>query len=230
MHILYEINYYNVRSFDGWFRILQTRSNAITKLTAHVSPTCKSRRMTQMPAYSQVDEALFSGGSAVCAAECHGVLCGILCASGTSDMQRWVRHLFEAPATDREITAGSLRLLHDVHQCTLTEINHETLEFTMLIPEPTEPMDIRISGLADWCSGFGLGLIMGGLNDQMLVSDDVREFVEDVQYISDASFVEEDNNPDQLEKSFTEIEEYVRMGVLLINEELQPISQKPTIH
>lgn len=183
-----------------------------------------------MPAYTQVDEALFSGGSAVCAAECHGVLCGILCASGSSDMQRWVRHLFEARTTDREITADSLKLLHDVHQCTLTEINHETLEFTMLLPDQAESMDVRISGLADWCSGFSLGLIMGGLNVKMLLSDDVREFVEDVQYISDASFTEDDNNPDQSEQSFTEIEEYVRMGVLLLNEELQPVSQKPTIH
>jgi len=50
----------------------------------------------QMPPYAEVDQALFSGGSAVCAAECHGVLCGILCASGSSDIQGWVRHLFEA--------------------------------------------------------------------------------------------------------------------------------------
>ena len=184
----------------------------------------------QMPAYTQVDEALFSGGSAVCAAECHGVLCGILCASGSSDMQRWVRHLFEARTTDREISADALKLLHDVHQCTLSEINHETLDFSMLLPDPAESMDVRISGLADWCSGFSLGLIMGGLNDKMLVSDDVREFVEDVQYISDASFSADDTSSDQSEQSFTEIEEYVRMGVLLINEELQPISQKPTIH
>ncbi len=186
--------------------------------------------MVAMPVYSQVDDALFSGGSAVCAAECHGVLCGILCASGSSDMQQWVRHLFEARTTDREISADSLRLLHDVHQCTLSEINHETLEFTMLLPDQLESLDVRISGLADWCSGFSLGLIMGGLNDQMLVSDDVREFVEDVQYISGASFSEEESDLDQAEKSFTEIEEYVRMGVLLINEELQPLKQKPTIH
>lgn len=184
----------------------------------------------EMPDYAQVDEALFSGGSAVCAAECHGVLCGILCASGSSDMQRWVRHLFEARSTDREITDGALKLLHDVHQVTLAEINHETLEFTMLLPNQAESMDVRISGLADWCSGFSLGLIMGGLNDKMLISDDVREFVEDVQYISDAKFTDDDNNTDQSEQSFTEIEEYVRMGVLLLNEELQPISQKPTIH
>ena len=71
---------------------------------------------------------------------------------------------------------------------------------------------------------------MGGLNDKMLVSSDVREFVEDVQYISDASFGDDDNKSEQTERSFTEIEEYVRMGVLLLNEELQPVAQKPTIH
>lgn len=184
----------------------------------------------QMPQYAQVDEVLFSGGSSVGAAECHGVLCGILCASGSSDMQRWVRHLFETRTMDRELSANALKLLHDVHQCTLTEINHETLEFTMLLPDQSESMDVRISGLADWCSGFSLGLIMGGLNDKMLVSSDVREFVEDVQYISDASFGDDDKKSEQAERSFTEIEEYVRMGVLLLNEELQPVAQKPTIH
>lgn len=186
----------------------------------------------QMPDYTNVNEALDAGGSAVCAAECHGVLCGILCASGASDMQLWVRHLFEARTKDGEISAESLKLLHELHQCTLQEINHETLEFTMLLPEQSESMDVRITGLADWCSGFSLGLIMGGLSESMMVSTDVKEFVEDVQYISDASFSEEDK-PEAVEQSFVEIEEYIRMGVLLLNEELQPITQstdKPTIH
>jgi len=67
----------------------------------------------QMPAYFQVDNALFS------------------------------RHLFEARVEDRELTADSLKLLHDVHQCTLEEINHETLEFTMLLPDQSEAIDVR---------------------------------------------------------------------------------------
>jgi uncharacterized protein YgfB (UPF0149 family) len=183
-----------------------------------------------LPDYIEVEEALSGGGSMVSASECHGVLCGILCASGSSDMQGWVRHLFEARAEKKEISAQALKTLHDVHQVTVNEINHETLEFSLLLPDGAQPIDSRIGALADWCGGFSLGLSMGGLQDRMLLNDDVREFVEDVQYISDASFSSEGDSEEHTEQSLVEIEEYLRMGVLLLNEELQPLSASPTIH
>jgi len=183
-----------------------------------------------LPEYTDVGEALSGGGSVVSAAECHGVLCGILCASGSSDMQGWVRHLFESRVEKKEISADALKILHDVHQATVSEINHETLEFTLLLPEAAQSIDLRISALADWCGGFSLGLSMGGLQDRMLLNEDIREFVEDVQYISDASFNAESDTEEQTEQSLVEIEEYIRMGVLLLNEELQPLPASPTIH
>lgn len=183
-----------------------------------------------LPEYSEVNDALAGGGSPVRASECHGVLCGILCASGSSDMQGWVRHLFESRIEKKEISAEALKILHDVHQATVGEINHETLEFTLLLPDIDQSLDARISALADWCGGFSLGLSMGGLQDRMLVNDDVREFVEDVQYISDASFSSEGGSEEHTEQSLVEIEEYLRMGVLLLNEELQPLPASPTIH
>jgi len=183
-----------------------------------------------LPEYEKVEDALSGGGSQVSASECHGVLCGILCASGSSDMQGWVRHLFESRVEKKEISAQALKILHDVHQATVNEINHETLEFTLLLPDGAESLDLRIGALADWCGGFSLGLSMGGLQDRMLLNDDVREFVEDVQYISDASFSAESESEEHTEQSLVEIEEYLRMGVLLLNEELQPLPASPTIH
>jgi len=183
-----------------------------------------------LPEYSDVEDALAGGGSLVSASECHGVLCGILCASGSADMQGWVRHLFESRSEKMEISAQALKTLHDVHQATVSEINHETLEFSLLLPDGGQPLDSRVGALADWCGGFSLGLSMGGLQDRMLLNDDVREFVEDVQYISDASFSTESESAEHTEQSLIEIEEYLRMGVLLLNEELQPLPASPTIH
>lgn len=183
-----------------------------------------------LPGYTDVEDALAGGGSVVSASECHGVLCGILCASGSSDMQGWVRHLFENRVEKKEISAEALKILHDVHQATVSEINHETLEFTLLLPDSTQLLETRISALADWCGGFSLGLSMGGLQDRMLLNEEVREFVEDVQYISDASFNAESDTEEHTEQSLVEIEEYLRMGVLLVNEELQPLPASPTIH
>ncbi len=184
-----------------------------------------------LPEYSEVDDALSSGGSLVRAAECHGVLCGILCASGSSDMQGWVRHLFESRDEKLDISAGALKILHDVHQSTLTEINHESFEFSLLLPHIDCAIEDRIEALSDWCSGLSLGLSMGGLQDKMLENEDVLEFVQDVQNIAEACFGAESDSEEQTEQSLAEIEEYLRMGVILLNQELRPSTvPSPTIH
>ncbi len=164
------------------------------------------------------------------AAECHGVLCGILCASGASDMQGWVGYLFEQRDENSNITESALQILHDVHQSTLSEINHENLEFTLLLPPDDELLVERLLAVSDWCSGFSLGLSMGGLQDKMLGNEEAREFLEDLQHIASACSSAGEDSEDQSEESLSEIEEYIRMGVLLLNEELQPLATSPTIH
>ena len=184
-----------------------------------------------LPEFSEVDDALSSGGSLVRAAECHGVLCGILCASGSADMQGWIRHLFESRDEKLDITANALRVLHDVHQGTLAEINHETFEFSLLLPSVDTAIEERINAVSEWCSGLSLGLSMGGLQDKMLSNDDVQEFIQDVQYIAEACFRPDTEEEDHTEESLAEIEEYLRVGVLLLNDELQPTAAaSPTIH
>ncbi len=183
-----------------------------------------------LPDFSTVNDALSSGGSLVRAAECHGVLCGILCTTGSTDMQGWVRHLFASRDESVDISANALKILHDVHQGTLAEINHETFDFSLLLPEQESALDDRMLALSDWCSGFSLGLSMGGLQDKMLDNDDVREFIQDVQYIAEACVKPESDSDENTEQSLVEIVEYLRMGVLLLNEELQPPAPAPTIH
>ena len=123
-----------------------------------------------------------------------------------------------------------ITLCHDVHQGTLAEINHETFDFSLLLPEYECAIDDRMLALSDWCSGFSLGLSMGGLQDKMLSNEDVKEFIQDVQYIAEACVKPESDSDENTEQSLVEIEEYVRMGVLLLNEELQPTAPAPTIH
>ena len=184
----------------------------------------------ELPAFDQVQDALLAAGSVVDGSECHGVLCGILCASGSSDMQGWVRHLFENRTESGDIPAAALQVLHDLHQATLTGINHETLEFNLLLPDDGQGAEKKLQALADWCSGFSFGLTLGGLRDQMLNSDDSREFVQDLQHIANASLGVDGRDDEHTEQSLTEIEEYIRMGVLMLNEDLQPVTQSPSIH
>jgi len=65
--------------------------------------------------------------------------------------------------------------------------------------------------------------------------EDTAELMKDMieisragQDVDDAGIEESDDNDDEL--AYMEIEEYVRMGVLLIYEELQPLQSTQTIH
>jgi len=55
-------------------------------------------------------------------------------------------------------------------------------------------------------------------------------YLPDQREISAAGFADDAREDEQDEESLVQIEEYVRMGVLLLNEELQPVRQSPTIH
>ena len=47
--------------------------------------------------YQAVSDALESAAVATPAADCHGLLCGLICAAGFADQKLWVAELFEAP-------------------------------------------------------------------------------------------------------------------------------------
>ena len=66
-----------------------------------------------------------------------------------------------------------------------------------------------------------------------------QELIRDILEISRAGYVADDeaeenitleNHDDEDEAAFMEVSEYVRMGVLLIYEELQPLQSSQTVH
>jgi len=45
--------------------------------------------------YQAVSDALQRAAAATPAADCHGLLCGLICAAGFADQKLWVAELFE---------------------------------------------------------------------------------------------------------------------------------------
>ena len=74
--------------------------------------------------------------------------------------------------------------------------------------------------LVDWCQGFLAGL---GLSSVQTSDDQVLEMIKDISEISQLEVDLLDNEENV--QDFYEIVEYVRMGVLFIQEALQPSKQ-----
>lgn len=93
------------------------------------------------------------------------------------------------------------------------------MQFTLLLPGDDESIAERTGALADWARGFALALLRGDELTLESLEGDSAEVVRDLLKISDAR-PGEDSEED--ERALVELEEYMRVGVQLVFEELQP--------
>ena len=169
------------------------------------------------------------------AAEAHGALCGMLCARGTVELSEWVDHVVGQQEQGSELLHDVVHKMSDLHQATMEMMNDVTGEFRLLLLDEDDPLPERVDALAAWCQGFIYGLAAGGITEESELPEDTAELLKDMIEISrarhdaDDEEVEESDASDD-EVAYMEIEEYVRMGVLLIYEELQPVQSTQTIH
>lgn len=97
------------------------------------------------------------------------------------------------------------------------------MQFSLLLPDEAESIGERTGALADWARGFVLALLRGdGLRIDDLEADSA-EVVRDLFKISEA---QPGGDDEEDERALMELEEYLRVGVQLVFEELQPQSQE----
>ena len=183
--------------------------------------------------YQEYADSLQSVGAEFAVSESHGMLCGLLCAGGPAEAKKLWRELLlpQDVSADNAVIKSFDQTCAQVFDETKRQINHETLDFhLLLVAEADADLLERTESLANWCQGYVYGLGIGGFRDAAYKGTDVPELVRDFSEISRAGY--DDFEPDEEElEAFSELEEYVRVGVLLINETLQPVKQpQPIVH
>ena len=193
--------------------------------------------MSTEPDIEILDEALFKVNAMMGAAESHGVLCGMLCAQGAIELSAWIAHVLGEQEEGNVLLHDTVHLLSELHRQTIEKVNDISGSFYMLLPDDDEDLLGRTEALANWCQGFVYGLAAGGISDDTKLPGDTQEILMDFVEISRAGHhlgdddvieVVDVNEEDEL--AFVEVVEYVRTGVMLINEELQSMVPSPTIH
>jgi uncharacterized protein YgfB (UPF0149 family) len=101
-------------------------------------------------------------------------------------------------------------------------------QFDLLLPDEAEALSVRMQALVDWCSGFLAGLALGGLQDTDSLDTELKEIMQD--FIEITRMEVDVDSDEENEKAFTEIEEYVRVGVMTIGLALRPRQDAPTLH
>lgn len=166
--------------------------------------------------YEDLESALERETVGTTAAECHGLLCGLLCGPEDTSEEAWLREICE----DIEARPELLAVLRGVREDAVRQLFGGQLDFTPLLPADGEALSARSTALGTWCDGFLVGLTLGGVRDWEGLSEDAREIVAD---FSEFTRIEPEPQADEAnEAAYAELVEYVRVGVLLLNEELRP--------
>ena len=178
--------------------------------------------MIERPDYTRLMQSLEKSAAEMLAAESHGALCGMVCAGGKVELGDWLEQVFEPLDLEDVHIKEASKLLVGLFQSTQAQLNDPEAGFELLLPDDDEALAKRTEALAQWCQGFTFGLAAGGLKQETSLPRDTAELIQDMAEIArvghDDTATEEAD-----EDAYMQIYEYVRMGVLLINEELQPL-------
>ncbi len=159
--------------------------------------------------------------------EIHGMLCGMLCADTAIDSAAWLTWVKDEFSQDVVQTREAEKLLRELFVATVSQFNDEDFGLLLMLPDEEAPLSRRADSLGCWCEGFLSGLGLGGVDKNQGFSAQVQEFLSDLLDIARLDCdISEPSDDD--EESYTEIVEYVRMGVLLVNQELRSRSSIPS--
>jgi uncharacterized protein YgfB (UPF0149 family) len=183
----------------------------------------------------KIEQALTRLHAEMDAPECHGIITGLLLARGQTSESEILAAI--APGRDpgdvlgREAAAELLSLL----QVTIEELGDSNCDFNPLLLDESDSLEARLHALSDWIQGFLMGLAHGGVEDYDKLPDEAAEFVEDLVEMARATGYELEEDDEENEASYMELVEYLRTGILLMNELMHPtlappITDKPTLH
>jgi len=178
--------------------------------------------------YYSLDDALARAQTSMDPSDCHGLLAGLICAAGFADPRLWMAEVFEDYNPKDKPQAEAFRLVQALYEDELARMNSPDLDFTLLLPDDEDALRDRVASLGSWCGGFLSGLGLGGVKEQAQLPEEISELIDDFAQISRVDF--DLDSPDEEEQAaFEEVVEYVRIGVLFVNEELQPSKAPPRI-
>jgi uncharacterized protein YgfB (UPF0149 family) len=163
-------------------------------------------------------------------AECHGILCGLLCRESAETASDFMHHLaaFQLVVDPGDAISAALT---EVFESTVQQLADEDMGFSLWLPDDDEPLEERTICLAQWCLGFLAGLASGGQFETL--SDEAREAMEDLQQIANAELTAPEhceNDSEDDEAALVEIIEYVRVVTLMMREDFRGPGSNDAIH
>lgn len=179
-----------------------------------------------MQDYRALTDTLRGHGLVMDAAEAQGLVTGLVCVPD-GDPEALLRDAFAQYGLSAAEEAAVVGVLLALYRDTAGLLEAGMSEFDLLLPDSAETgVGDLTDALASWCRGFLYGLVEAGVVDLEHLQGDAGEVVRDFLDISEAVAEEEGVEEEQL-KALAELQEYIRVGVQLVYEELRGSRDTP---
>lgn len=161
-------------------------------------------------------------------AECHGVVCGLLCRLPTATVDTFIG-LLDVLELVKTPGSGMQMAFEELLNASKAQLSDEDMSFALWLPNDDEGLEERTMALSQWCSGFLAGIGSSGDETLDALSDDANDALKDLQQISTAD-VTDTSESEEDENAFAEIIEYIRIVTLMIREDLRGPEEQDSIH
>lgn len=161
-----------------------------------------------LPSYAAVAEQIAALALSVDPSELHGSLCALRC--GDPPRANWLAEAMGDASVPLPPPASPLGRLD---AATIAQLGETDFGLELLLPHEDTPVSERGEALVAWCRGFLGGVGLAGLEPRL--GEEAREALGDVARIAESDVSYED--PEADEEALIEIEEFVRVAVLLIH-------------
>lgn len=188
--------------------------------------------------FDELSDALQRIGCLQGASEVHGGVCGALCVTDPEQVD--LRRILD-PAEDQEFQAHAIAeaTLARLCEACARSLEDRGLGFTPTLPDDDQPLAERVAALSSWCEGFLFGLACHRELDLDQCSESLQEIVGDITEFTRAAVTLDEQSPGESdERAYTELVEYIRVGVQIVYIELRggapeandAATDTPTLH
>lgn len=177
-----------------------------------------SEKNSDWPEYHDIAAMLAAANTPFSPAYVHGMMSGLLCTDIRTTQKRWEFFLSEQQSL--VTIAADNESLNKLFMLTATHLEEAPGAMVLLLPEDEEAFGMRLRALSAWCDGFLEGISLDNPGLQLpIVQEVLGDLVKIKEVVTDAKSSQEN------ETFYVEIVEFIRVAVLVLQAECQPMSQ-----
>lgn len=166
--------------------------------------------------FDDLAELFVKMGSTLSPTYLHGSIAGVLSAGKRMTQEDWVDWALDQMAPTEEVQEAHVTIIQGLYFKTLSELEDESLAFSLMLPGEDAPMVDRLQALSDWAGSYlGAFGATGIVQETSDMPATLQEILEDLSEIAqvDATSAEDLSSA---EDDFIAVAEHVRVSALTV--------------